>query len=203
MPAVASRSLLDLAESQPGDTLALGTISSSIPIRAIATAGYFPTLNPREEHFIVVDLRTFTHYMNLHSQNLVGGSNELWVDLAGDVQDPSAIAEELRSLGIDPGDFFVAADMVSERVNQPLVSAGWGGLLILMFLALVGISILPILEVAEEGIRVTPPMIMRINWGILLITYLVLAVVAASTVVWLAWITMKLEVQRVLRIGEA
>ena len=67
----------------------------------------------------------------------------------------------------------------------------------------IGISILPILEVAEEGIRVTPPMIMRINWGILLITYLVLAVVAASTVVWLAWITMKLEVQRVLRIGEA
>lgn len=264
LTAVVSRSLLDLAESRPGDTLALGTTSSSIPIRAVATADYFPTLNPREEYFIVVDLRTFTHYMNLHGQNLVGGSNELWVNLADDVQDSSAIAGELRSLGIDLGDSYIAADMVSERVNQPLVNAGWSGLLILMFLALVlasasgvmlysytdtqernmeyailrtlgfsrgqlnrvvwfnlllvvifgiglgtwtgqriGISILPILEVAEGGIRVTPPMIMRINWGILLITYLVLAVVAASTVVWLAWITMKLEVQRVLRIGEA
>lgn len=264
LPALVSRSLLDLAESQPGDTLTLGTTSSSIPIRAVAAADYFPTLNPREEQFIVVDLRTFTHYMNLHSQNLVGGSNELWVNLADDVQNPSAIAEELRSLGVDLGSLFIAANMVSERVNQPLVNAGWSGLLMLMFLALalasasgvmlysytdtqernveyailrtlgasrgqlncvawfnlllvvifgiglgtwagqqIGISILPILEVAEEGIRVTPPMIMQINWGILLITYLVLAVVAASTVVWLAWITMKLDVQRVLRIGEA
>ena len=56
---------------------------------------------------------------------------------------------------------------------------------------------------AEEGIRVTPPMVLRINWDILAVTYLILAVVVATTVVWLAWLTAKLEVHRVLRIGEA
>ena len=64
-------------------------------------------------------------------------------------------------------------------------------------------SVLPILEIAEEGVRVTPPMVVRINWNVLLGTYAVLAVVAAVTVAWLAFVTARLEVQRVLRIGDA
>jgi hypothetical protein len=264
IPALVSRSLLDMAEAQLGDTLTVGTIGSTVPIQAVATADYFPTLDPQEAPFIVMDLRTFNHYANLHSRGLVGGSNELWVGLVDEGPDPAAIAGELKGLGMTVGNIFIAEDMVSQRVDQPLINAGWGGLLILMFLALVlatasgvmlysytdnqernteyailrtlgfsksqlngvvwfnllvvavcgiglgtwagqqiGISILPILEVTEEGIRVTPPMVLQINWGILLVTYLVLAVVSASAVVWLAWMTTKLEVQRVLRIGEA
>jgi hypothetical protein len=230
----------------------------------VAVADYFPTLDPRERPFIVTDLRTLNLYTNLHGQGLVGGSNEIWTSLDGANADPGEVVGALNGFGINMGETFVAAEMVSQRVNQPLVNAGWGGLLILMFLALVlasasgvmlfsytntqerntefallrtlgfsrgqlngvvwfnlllvmvcgialgtwagqqiGISVLPILEVAEEGIRVTPPMVLQINWGILLGTYLILAVVATTTVVWLAWITTKLDVQRVLRIGEA
>ena len=46
-------------------------------------------------------------------------------------------------------------------------------------------------------------MVLDIDWGILLGSYLVLAVVTATTVVWLAWLTARLEVQGVLRMGEA
>ena len=153
---------------------------------------------------------------------------------------------------------------MSQRVERPLGNAGWGGLLVLMFLALVlasasgvmlfsymdirerqtefallrtlgfsrgqlngvvwftlflvvvcgiglgtwaghqiGASLLPILEVSEEGVRVTPPMVLQTNWVTLLVSYLILAGVTAGTVVWLAWLMAKLEVQQVLRIGEA
>jgi ABC-type antimicrobial peptide transport system permease subunit len=67
----------------------------------------------------------------------------------------------------------------------------------------IGNSLLPILEVAEEGVRVTPPMVLQTNWFALLISYLILAAVTVITVGWLAWIITKLEVQRVLRAGEA
>jgi hypothetical protein len=57
--------------------------------------------------------------------------------------------------------------------------------------------------VAEEGRRVTPPIVFQTNWITLLASYLVLGAVTAGTVIWLAWFAAKLEVQQVLRIGEA
>jgi len=65
----------------------------------------------------------------------------------------------------------------------------------------IGSSLLPVLEVAEGGVRVVPPMILQTNWGTLFYSYLVLFVVTLSTAIWLAWFTHKLEIQRVLRIG--
>jgi ABC-type antimicrobial peptide transport system permease subunit len=267
IPAIVSRSLLDIVEARLGDTFTVGTIDATVPIQVVAIADYFPTLNPREEPFIVMDLRTLNHYTNLHGQGLVGGSNEMWISMASMSStgaDPAAALGAMKGFGINMGETFIAAEMVSQRVDQPLVNAGWSGLLILMFLALVlasasgvmlfsytdtrerhtefallrtlgfsrgqlngvvwfnlllvvicgiglgtwagqqiGISVLPILEVAEEGVRVTPPMVLQINWGILLGTYLVLTLVSATAVVWLAWITNRLDVQQVLRIGEA
>ena len=264
IPAVVSRDVLDLAGVGVGDAFAVGTIDATVPVRAVAVADYFPTLDPREGPFVVMDLRTFNHYTNLHGQGLIGGSNEMWTNLDPVEANAASVVGSLKSFGIDTGNVFVAADLEEQRVEQPLVSAGWGGLLILMFLALalasasgvmlysftdsqergaefallrtlgfsrvqlngvvwfnlllvvacgVGLgtwagqqitaSVLPILEIAEEGVRVTPPMVVRINWNVLLGTYAVLAVVAAVTVAWLAFVTARLEVQRVLRIGDA
>ena len=264
IPAVVSREVLEAAGVGLGDVFAVGTIDATVPVKAAAVTDYFPTLDPRDGPFVVMDLRAFNHYTNLHGKGLVGGSNEMWTRLDPAEADAANVVSDLQSFGIDTGNVFVAADLEAQRVEQPLVNAGWGGLLILMFLALalasasgvmlysytdsrdrstefalmrtlgfsrlqlngvvwfnlllvaacgVGLgtwagqlmaaSVLPILEIAEEGVRVTPPMVVRINWGVLLGTYAVLAVVTAVTVVWLAVVTARLELQRVLRIGEA
>ena len=68
---------------------------------------------------------------------------------------------------------------------------------------LIGASILPLMEVAEEGARVTPPMAFTIDWPSLIISYLVLAAVTTVTVIWLAWLSAKIQVQQVLRMGDA
>ena len=73
----------------------------------------------------------------------------------------------------------------------------------LLELALDMFNILPLMEVAEEGVPVTPPMALRTNWVTLLVSYLFLAGVTAGTVVGLAWFTARMEVQQVLRIGDA
>jgi len=229
----------------------------------VTVADYFPTLDPRKEPFAVVDLKTFNHYANRHSLRAAGGSNELWVSLADDAPGPGAVAEALEVNGIRVREAHLASRMVSQRVEQPLVSGGWRGLLVLVFLALVlanasgvmlfsyvdtrerqtefallrtlgsspgqlngvvwfnlilvvacgiglgtwagqqlGNALLPLLGVAEEGVPATPPMVLQTNWVVLLASYLILGGVTAGTVVWLAWLTAKLEVQRVLRVGE-
>jgi len=208
-------------------------------------------------------LKTFNHYANRHSLRAAGGSNELWVSLADDAPGPGAVAEALEVHGIRVREAHLATQMVSQRVEQPLVSGGWRGLLVLVFLALVlanasgvmlysyvdtrerqtefallrtlgsspgqlngvvwfnlilvvacgiglgtwagqqlGNALLPLLGVAEEGVPATPPMVLQTNWVVLLASYLILGGVTAGTVVWLAWLTAKLEVQRVLRVGE-
>ena len=67
---------------------------------------------------------------------------------------------------------------------------------------LLGAVLLPTLEVAEGGARVVPPMVLKTDWTALLVSYLVLALVTAGTVAWLAWFSARMEVQRALRIGE-
>jgi ABC-type lipoprotein release transport system permease subunit len=264
IPAVVSSSLLQAAEVRPGDTLTVSFSTFALPVQVTAVAEYFPTLDPEKEPFVVVDLKTFNHYANRHSLRPVGGSNELWLGLADDAPAPAAVAEALEGRGIGVRETHLASQMVSQRVEQPLVSAGWRGLLVLVFLTLVlanasgvmlfsyvdtrerqtefallrtlgsspgqlngvawfnlflvvacgiglgtwagfqlGNALLPLLGVAEEGVPATPPLVLQTNWVVLLASYLLLGAVTVGTVVWLAWLTAKLDVQRVLRVGEA
>ena len=262
MPAIVSKSLLEIANAKLGDDLTLGTIDALVPVRAIASTDYFPTLDPMESPFVVTDLTNLNHYTNLRAEKLTGGSNEMWISMLEN-EPGELLAEELSSNGVVLSEIFVADNMVSDRINNPLVNAGWGGLLLLMFFALVlasasgvmlycyadsierkaeyailrtlgftksqlngvvwfnlllvmifgivvgtiagyqiGSSILPVLEITEEGVRVTPPMILTMNWGLLLLTYIILGIIASITILWLSWITNKMDLQSVLRIGD-
>jgi ABC-type antimicrobial peptide transport system permease subunit len=256
--------LLESAEAKVGDTLSLGLSTFSVPIKAVAVADFFPTLDPQEQPFVVVDLKSFIHYANRHNQRIVAGPNELWVRLNGGPDSASVVVNALQGNGLNVEESFLARELVNQRASQPLTNASWGGLLVLMFLALVmasasgvalfsymdtrerqtefallrtlgsskgqingvvwfslvlvvacgiglgtwagqqiGASVLPVLEVAEGGSRVTPPMVLQTNWVTLMVSYLVLAGVTVGTIAWLAWFTNRLEVQQVLRAGEA
>ena len=281
LPAVVSDSLLKKADVGLGDTVNISTFSVSVPIKPLAVADYFPTLYPRDESFVLVDLATMSHFLNLHRDRVTGNSDELWVRLrdrglggaerdAADRAAAANVSRALRDRGLKVHEEHLASDMVMQRTQRPLVSDGWSGVLVLLFLALVlasasglvlftyidtrereteyallrtlgftreqlkglvwfnlllvvaiGIGlgawsgqllgegvlgvggVLPVLEIGEEGARITPPMVFETNRVTLLTSYLVLAAIAVGTAVWLGWLTGRLEVQRVLRIGEA
>jgi hypothetical protein len=264
MPVIVSAALLEITGAKLGDTLALGVTTFAVPVKIVAVADYFPTLDPQEEPFVVADLRTLTHYGNRHNARVIGGPDELWLDLMDGQETGPGVISALAEQGLKLRDYRLSSDLVQQRLDQPLTNASWGGLLVLMFLALVlasasgivlfcyldtrerqtefallrtlgssrnqingivwfnlmvivacgvglgawsgqqiGTSILPVLEIAEGGSRVTPPMVLQTSWGALLIAYLVLAGVTFGTVLWLAWFTTRMEIQQVLRAGEA
>ena len=278
LPAVVNEEFLKVADASLGDDVILGLSTYSVLVNIAGVASYFPTLDPGDKPFIVVDLDSFEAVSNRHSTAPLAGANELWVDLAsspggsldagdagaaGDAGKAGQVAESIRQSGVRIRDIYDAEAMVSARVDQPLVNAGWGALLVLLFLAvtlasasgvmlfsfldtrerqtefallrtlgstggqlrgivwfnlflivvcgvalgtwvgqLIGVSILPLMEVAEEGERVTPPMAFTVDWPLLMVSYSVLVVVTVVTVVWLAWLSAKIQLQQVLRMGD-
>lgn len=262
IPALVSSRFLEIADAEVGDVRTVGLTTFSVPVKIAAVVDYFPTLNPFDKPFAVVDLKTFNHAANLHSPIPYGGSNELWLQLSGG-SSAATVAGLLNQEGVRVRKAHLASDLVQERVKQPLVNAGWGALLVLMFMALVlasasgimlfsfidtgerrtefallrtlgstrrqlhgavwfsvflvaicgiglgtlagqviGAALLPLMEVAEEGAKVTPRMVFETNWMTLVVSYLILAAATGATALWLMWFTAKMEVQQLLRIGE-
>ncbi|MQF80407.1 hypothetical protein FIL93_01030 [SAR202 cluster bacterium AD-493-K16_JPT_193m] len=66
-----------------------------------------------------------------------------------------------------------------------------------------GISVLPLLEVAEDGSRITPPMAIRNNWYAMVVAYVVIGVATFVTVLTLAWAIGRLELQKLIRLTDA
>ena len=263
LPALVSPLFLEVADAKVGDQVILGMSTYSLLVEVVAEIEYFPTLYPGEGSFAVVDLGGFKDAANRYSPRIGGGPNELWVDTDGAPVATGALESALRDAGARVRGTHNATTLVAQRVDQPLVSAGWGALLVLLFLAialasasgvmlfsfldtrdrqtefallrtmgssggqlkrvvwfnlflmvvcgvglgtwighLIGTGLLPLMEVAEGGARVTPSMVFTTDWQRLLISYLVLAAVTGVTVLWLAWLSSRIRLQQVLRMGE-
>ena len=271
VPAVVNEEFLEVTDASVGDDVILGLSTFSLLVNIVAVADYFPTIDPGEKPFVVVDLDTFEAASNQHSPVPLAGANEVWLDLESipgqaflGQSSPGQVTESLKRLGVSIRDIYDADAMVASRADQTLVNAGWGALLVLLFLAvalatgsgvmlfsfldtkerqtefallrtlgstggqlrgivwfnlflivicgvamgtwvghLIGASLLPLMELAEEGTRVTPPMVFTTDWVSLSVSYAVLAVVTMVTVIWLAWLSSKIQVQQVLRMGDA
>ena len=262
--AIVSPRILELADVSVGDVISLGTSNMAFPIRVVAVAEYFPTLDPRQRPFIIVDLETFNLYSDRLGRRPGSGPNEVWASAVDEGMAAAELSRILSKMGVTVERSLTASEEVRLRVEQPLANASWGGLLALMFLALalasasgvilfsyvdtgerrtefallrtlgssagqvnrmvwfnlllmvvcgvalgtwagqqIGVTLLPVLEVSEGGVRVTPPMSLQTNWITLLVAYLALAAVALANVAWLAWFTGRLNIQQVLRAGEA
>ncbi len=268
IPALVSSEFLEVADAEVGDTIILGMSTYALLLEVAAEVEFFPTLNPGSRPFAVVDLSRFTQATLRYSPLPPRGANELWLagdgaGWAGDERGAGPVAAVLREKGASIRDALHAPSMVALRVEQPLVNAGWGALLVLLFLAvavasasglllfshldakerqtefallrtlgisrgqmqrivwanlclmticgvglgtllgwLIGSGLLPLMEVVEGGARATPSLVFTADWRRLLVSYAILAGVTVFCGLWLTWVTGKLQLQQVLRMGE-
>ena len=270
LPALVSSQFLEVADAEVGDTIILSMSTYALLVKVAAEVEFFPTLNPDDRPFAVVDLSRFMQAAVRYSPLPPRGANELWLawDDAPTLTLPLGEREQrvlaaLREDGVSVRNVLHSPALVAQRVEQPLVSAGWGALLVLLFLAialasasglllfaqldarerqtefallrtlgisrgqmqrivwtnllvlvicgvglgtllgwLIGSSLLPLMEVVEEGARATPSLVFTTDWQRLLVSYVILAAVTGICGLWLTWVTAKLQLQQVLRMGE-
>ncbi|MBM3947015.1 MAG: FtsX-like permease family protein, partial [SAR202 cluster bacterium] len=264
VPALASPAFLERNKLRVGDSVTVWAFGAYTPLQVQGVADYFPTVYPDKDAFVIVDVHQVTAFSTLHAATPQRPNGETWVRAATpNIVDPVALRDAARSQGFWVFSVEDAQRSLGSQVADPLVTAGWSGLLALAFLTVVlatvsglllysyidarehqtefalmrtlgfsrnelggvvwfnlvvvagvgvalgsllgfqlGRWLLPLLEVAEGGRRITPPMVMETNWAILWVTYGVLGVAAVTTVVILTWLLGRLELQRVLRMGE-
>lgn len=265
IPALASPAFLERNKLSVGETVTIWAFGAYTPILVQGVADYFPTVYPDKDAFVVVDVRQIGAFASLHAATQQRPNGETWVRAASpNIADATALHDAVRSQGFWVFSVEDAQRALGTQVADPLVAAGWSGLLALAFLTVVLASVsglllysyidarehqtefamlrtlgfsrnelggvvwfnlvvvagvgvalgsllgfqlgrwlLPLLEVAEGGRRITPPMVLETNWAILWLTYGVLGVAAITTVLILTWLLGRLELQRVLRMGEA
>ena len=274
IPALVSSQFLQIADAAVGDTIVLSMSAYALPLQIAAEINYFPTLNPESRPFAIVDLSRFTQSALRYSPQPPAGPNELWLSFAppGAAPSPGAAASPpaptqvsaaLRNAGVTPRQILHAPALIAQRQQQPLINAGWGALMALLFLAvalagasglllfshldaqerrtefallrtlglsrtqmqlmlwsgltlmtlcgaglgallgwLMGVTLLPLMEIVEGGARATPPLAFTTHWPRLLLSYAILTAAAALCALWLTRLTAKQQLQQVLRMGE-
>jgi len=262
LPAVVSPSFLTDYQVQMGDRLPVEVQQIFVPVEIVDVAEFLSTLDPLERPFIVIDLNSALEYVALRAPRRVDPDMEVWLSAGKGTLSAAPALQAIEEMGGLVSEVYEAEELVASRTGDPLLTAGWLGLLALSFVTVVlasssglilytymdarersqefallrtlgfsrpqvngilwfnlvlvvlsgiavgtwggqwlGGALLPLLEVAEEGRRVTPPMVLATNWLALGVAYTVLAAATAATVMALAWAISHLDVQRLLRAG--
>ena len=156
IPALVSRTFLDDFGVKLGDQVPIIVESTTIDTVLTAAASHFPTLDPVDRPFIVLDLDAVLHRMNVGRVFGDAQPNEVWVESSAEV----GAGGEAASTGVQAEDLEGVMDRLSARpilvVDRaalltdakvdPLVQAGWNSLL--------GISFSTVLLVSAIGFMV-------------------------------------------------
>jgi len=147
--ALASPSFLELFDVSVGDALPILVDGGSLNVRISGVADYFPTADPQEKPFLVVDLDALLFRAN--ADRLVGDVqwNEMWIRSSTDdtyeigtvdLSEPreplitrSALELALAGQRMRFGAIEDRGIMVAGAQIDPLASAGWRALLVMAF----------------------------------------------------------------------
>ena len=139
-PALVSRTAAQRQQLSPGDQLSVSVGGHNLSIRIAAIVDYFPTLDPYEDDgFLVVGLPAFLQRINEPETVIDWQANELWFA----VEPGASRAAARAALAAVPGGRIVDRDALRETYRaDPLIAAGWHGVLLMAFLAVVAVTLL-------------------------------------------------------------
>ncbi|NQU96681.1 MAG: ABC transporter permease [Chloroflexi bacterium] len=144
--AVASPSFMESVGASVGDEVPVSVSGDSFTVRVTGTARYFPTLDPSEGPFVLMDLQALADRLNLG--RLAGDVqwNELWVRLADTGEGEAAgtapgeaiisyeaLAKTLAGSRVMFNRIVQRGPMLADAETDPLVTAGWRALLVVAF----------------------------------------------------------------------
>ncbi len=137
--ALASRSFIGSASVSEGDPVLARIPGEFIPIEIKGVIDYFPTLDPLERGFLIVNLDRLVTPRTL----LDGGDiypNEAWLTLTGDTEQRQATLDSISRGNYGARKLYDREAMISDLRSDPLAGAGWSGTLIIAFLGVVLVS---------------------------------------------------------------
>lgn len=138
LSAIASQSFLDAVGVGVGDWITIRIPGQFVPIEIKAKVVYFPTLYPEEQPFLILNFDRLA-YSGLSNNNRIY-PNEMWIDLVNDSKERAKAVEILKSGGYRADNFYDRQELLNEQKSDPLVAAGWAGILLISFVGVVLVS---------------------------------------------------------------
>jgi len=112
-----------------------------LPVVVKDTVDFFPTLDPSEKVFVIVNLDRAINLRNV----MIGGStyfypNEVWLTVTDDEGQRQEVLDTLKSGGYRAHRLHDRKATIAGSREDPLVAAGWGGVLLIAFLGVILVS---------------------------------------------------------------
>ena len=136
---IASRTLLENEGVSRGDTLLIRAGTHVTPVEIAEVADFFPTLDPFNGGFLVVNLPALLERLNTLERSIEHHPSELWVATPSDGPHRASLAQALGDTD-DPRTVDRLELLESFRAD-PLVAAGWDGILTIAFIAVVFVTL--------------------------------------------------------------
>ncbi len=138
---LASRSLMDSANLSVDSEVYIRMPGQFMSVVIKDVVDYFPTLDPEDKGFVITNVdRVIT------TRNLVLGRatryypNEVWLQVTDDEEQRAAVIDVLNSGGYRAHTLYDQTEMLSELKADPLIAAGWGGVLLIAFIGVTLVS---------------------------------------------------------------
>lgn len=141
VPILASKVLLEATDVQVGDQITVVQDRVRMPVQIVSEVEFFPTLDPKDNPFMVAPLEPVLAYINTSNFARDIQYNEVWVRTEpGEIRSVASLLQD--GLGED-----ISTDGVVDRVTvsenlaaDPLTKAGWNALLGMSFVVVLVIS---------------------------------------------------------------
>ena len=138
VPVVVSQDFLTEASLDEGQIVLLSMASIYVPVQIVGTFDLFPTWNPEDARSLIIANRDYLYYRVNRNPATIGAAapNEVWIQPT----DEDGLRQLRTFLEVTPPWKHDAYDVDAIRNLQdedPLVAAGWEGLLFLTFIAIV------------------------------------------------------------------
>jgi hypothetical protein len=138
---IASQELLDRTGISVGQGATFRLPGQYIPVIIEGVIDYFPTLDPDVKGIALANIDRINSLRNLAlSGKIHFYPNEVWLTVTKDVEQREAVIETLTSGRYNAREFYDREALIAKSKADPLVAAGWGGILIIAFLGVILVS---------------------------------------------------------------
>ena len=140
LQAIVSDSALRADNLRVGDTLTVAVQGHLLELKLAAAVTYFPTLDPFDQGFLIVNLPALLQRINASEDIIDHQPNEMWLatGLTGAPRETF-----LKSLTPAARAQILDRDKFAQTLRQdPLIAAGWRGILAMAFLAVITATLL-------------------------------------------------------------
>ncbi len=146
VPIVFSETALEANNAAIGDRTVIHVFGRSIPVEVVGSTEFFPTLDPEEGGFGVVDISQLWSHLSLSSANSAGVAQEMFIGL--DDSSTEAIVDSISSTVGGLHSVVDRDELQLSSVVTPLAVAGWRGASIVTALLAIVLAVLGFLTFA-------------------------------------------------------